>query len=82
MKTPFANLVKNFFEKKEKPTIKPAAVTVSLKPVDNVKKIFISPKGEKTRPYFESQQIALLRSKRKVRSRMQKHSRRVNFGLA
>jgi hypothetical protein len=33
-------------------------------------------------PYFESQYLAKLRRERKARVRMQKHSRRVNFGLA
>lgn len=33
-------------------------------------------------PRFESQQIAKLKHERKIRARMQKHSRRVNFGLA
>ena len=80
MKTPFANLIKGFFGKKEQPKVK-TAVTPSLNPIDAVKKIFTPEKEYHAPPRFESQDLALIRQKRKVRNRMQKHSRRVNYGL-
>jgi hypothetical protein len=81
MKNPFANLIRGFFGKKEQPKAK-TAVTPSLNPVTAVKKIFMPKKGVAPTFRFESQELAIARRKRKVRNRMQKHSRRVNYGLA
>ena len=81
MKNPFANLVKGFFGKKEQPKAK-VHVTPSLNAIDKVKNAFTPEKGSPPLFYCESQKLAAIRKKRKMRNRMQKHSRCVNFKLA
>ena len=81
MKTPFANFVRTFFGKKETPKTK-SIVTPSLNPIAAIKKSFTPEKSSPPLFQFETQKTSAIRKKRNARNRMQKHSRRVNFGLA
>lgn len=80
----FVRTFKNLFQKKEQPKAA-TTVTPSLSPVDKlkkIKKIFMPQHGTASTPYFDTMKYAAIRKKRRVRNRMQKHSRRVNYGLA
>jgi len=86
--------IKKFFKKVA--TILPKVITPKTLAIEGVNKPQTQLTQERTKistaqhetktyyrpPYFETQFLAKLRRERKARVRMQKHSRRVNFGLA
>ena len=80
MKNSFSTLIRGFFGKKEVAKTK-TIVTPSINPITAIKKSFTPEKGSPPLFQFESQKLAAYRKKRKVRNRMQKHSRRISFGL-
>lgn len=81
MKAPFIRKIANLFKGKEK--AKPVTeivlpFTEKRSPLEH----FIPKKTYHRPPIMATELASIYRKKRNVRNRMQKHSRKVNFGLA